>query len=116
MTQDEIRTQITHGALTRLGVLAAGETPQSADAQLASDVLDRALDRLGADGNWFDGDSIPESAVLGLTTILCHHLAEAFGLPEGRADRFAAAAQAERHAMRTQGAESGGGTVPFSDY
>lgn len=117
MTQSEIQEAVRTGALTRLGVLAAEETPTASDDRAAATALARVVDDLGARGEvWFTADALPEETRHALTLLVAADLADAFGLPEERLRRLLAEAQDARRALRGMGRALSTGPVNFINY
>jgi hypothetical protein len=117
VTQSEIRAAVTGGALTKLGVLAAGETAAAADDALASATLDRLVAALGEAGDvGFTADALPEEAQHGLIALLAAELADAFGLPEARARRLDTEAAGARRLFRARGRAGASDPVRFVNH
>lgn len=83
------KAELRNRALTKLGKLHLGETPEAALASDMEDVYDQVYARLELKGmvTWSSTDSVPDEFVEDITSIMAFERAE--GIPEARYVRLA---------------------------
>lgn len=97
-TQAEVRNQ----ALEKLGVIGAGETPDTVDSTTVDNAYASIYEELRSRHlvDWASGDDVPSWAVLHVVDILSNRVANRYGIPRSADEEaFAFAAMAKHLAV-----------------
>lgn len=93
------QTEIAIKALQKIGVIAAGETPDSDDQTLVDEAYDSLYEELRSRHlvDWGSAEDIPTWAVLHVRDILANRIANEYGIPRSADEEELAVRKMAKH-------------------